>query len=144
VIKFSLVCEHDHGFEAWFKNSDDFDTQKKRGFLECPVCGSSAVSKGLMAPSISKGGASGGQDVAVAPNADVKREIMAKLQEIGRLVRQNGENVGSKFAEEARKIHYGEADARGIYGKASPEEVKGLVEEGVGVMPLPELPEELN
>lgn len=142
MIKFSLICDQGHDFEAWFRNTGDFETQKKRGFLECPSCGSTRISKALMAPNVST--ARKREEVAVATGNAVQREIMAKLQEMARAVKKNGEDVGERFPEEARKIHYGESDPRGIYGKATPDEVASLLDEGVEVLPLPDLPEELN
>tara|TARA_Y100000815_G_scaffold139239_1_gene125793 strand:- start:16605 stop:17033 length:429 start_codon:yes stop_codon:yes gene_type:complete len=142
VIKFSLKCDNGHGFEAWFRDSGDYETQNKRGFLECPTCGSGHVSKALMAPNVAT--ARKREEVAVATGNAVQREVVAKLQAMAREVRKSGEDVGARFPEEARKIHYGEADARGIYGKASPEEVTELLDEGVEIMPLPDLPEDMN
>lgn len=142
MIKFALHCDNGHDFEAWFRDSGDFETQNKRGFLECPTCGSHHVSKSLMAPSVATSRKR--EEVAVAIGNAAQREIMAKLQAMAREVRKSGEDVGAKFPEEARKIHYGEADARGIYGKASREEVTSLIEEGVEIMPLPDLPEDMN
>ncbi|QKV20208.1 DUF1178 family protein [Oricola thermophila] len=142
MIKFSLICDQGHDFEAWFRNTGDFETQKKRGFLECPSCGSTRISKALMAPNVST--ARKREEVAVATGNGAQREIMAKLQEMARAVKKNGEDVGERFPEEARKIHYGESDPRGIYGKATPDEVASLLDEGVEVLPLPDLPEELN
>lgn len=142
MIKFSLICDKGHDFEAWFRDSADFETQNKRGFLECPSCGSAHVSKALMAPAVAT--ARKREEVAVATGNAVQREVMAKLQEMARAVKTTGEDVGERFPEEARKIHYGEADARGIYGKASPDEVSSLLDEGVEILPLPDLPEELN
>lgn len=142
MIKFSLICDEGHDFEAWFRDSADFETQKKRGLLECPSCGSALVSKALMAPSVAT--ARKREEVAVATGNAVQREIMAKLHEMARTVKKTGEDVGERFPEEARKIHYGEADARGIYGKATPDEVSNLLDEGVEILPLPDLPEELN
>jgi hypothetical protein len=142
VIKFSLQCDEGHDFEAWFRDNGDFETQKKRGFLECPTCGSTHVSKALMAPNVAT--ARKREEVAVATGNAVQREVMAKLHEMARAVKKDGEDVGERFPEEARKIHYGEADARGIYGKATPDEVSSLLDEGVEILPLPDLPEELN
>lgn len=142
MIKFSLRCDQGHDFEAWFRDSGDFDTQKKRGFLECPSCGSNHVEKALMAPRVTT--ARKREEVAVAIGNAAQREIMAKLHEMAREVRKSGEDVGNRFPEEARKIHYGETDVRGIYGKATVEEVTGLLEEGVEIMPLPDLPEDMN
>lgn len=142
MIKFSLVCDSGHEFEGWFKDGADFDTQSKRGFLECPACGSAHVSKALMAPNVA---ARHDRDrMNVVTGSPTQHEIMAKMRDLARLVRDQGENVGSRFAEEARKIHFGEKEARGIYGKATPEEVSGLIDDGVDVMPLPDLPEDLN
>jgi len=142
VIKFSLICDQGHDFEAWFRDSADFETQNRRGLLECPACGSARVSKALMAPAVAT--ARKREDVAVATGNAAQREVMAKLQEMARALKKTGEDVGERFPEEARKIHYGEADPRGIYGKATPDDVSSLLEEGVGILPLPDLPEELN
>ena len=142
MIKYSLVCESDHGFEAWYKNGDDFETQKKRGFLECPVCGSKQIGKALMAPNVATSRKQA--EVAVATDHPKQREIIEKMLGLARALRSSSEDVGTRFAEEARKIHYGESDARGIYGKASGEEVSGLIEEGIGILPLPDLPEDMN
>jgi hypothetical protein len=141
MIRFSLVCERDHEFEAWFRNSDDFDTQKKRGFVTCPACNSAKVEKALMAPAVSTGRRK--EKIALAAGEQHK-QMLQQFQELGRKLREGAENVGDKFAEEARKIHFGETEARGIYGEASPDEVKGLLEDGVEVLPLPPLPEERN
>lgn len=142
MIKFSLKCDNGHDFEAWFRDSGDYETQNRRGFLECPACGSAHVSKALMAPRVATSRKR--EEVAVAVGNAAQREIMAKLQAMAREVRRNGEDVGARFPEEARKIHYGERDPRGIYGKATPDEVASLIDEGVGIMPLPDLPEDLN
>jgi hypothetical protein len=141
MIRFSLHCDQEHEFDGWFRNGDDFDTQKKRGFVSCPVCGSSRVDKALMAPSVSTGRKR--EQIALAAGA-AQRKMLAQLREMTRQVRENADYVGDKFAEEARKIHFGETDPRGIYGEASVDEVKGLLEDGVEVMPLPEFPEDRN
>lgn len=141
MIRFSLHCEREHEFDGWFRNGDDFDTQKKRGFVSCPVCNSSKVEKALMAPSVSTGRKR--EQIALAMGEE-QRKMLAQLKELSRKVRENADYVGDKFAEEARKIHFGESDPRGIYGEASVEEVKSLLEDGVDFMPLPELPEDRN
>jgi hypothetical protein len=141
MIRFSLHCEHEHEFDGWFRNGDDFETQKKRGFVSCPVCNSSKVEKALMAPSVSTGRKR--EQIALAVSEE-QRKMLAQLKELTKKVRENADYVGDKFAEEARKIHFGETDPRGIYGEASLEEVKGLVEDGVDFMPLPEFPEDRN
>ncbi len=141
MISFSLHCEKGHDFEAWFRNSADFDKQAAAGFVSCPSCGSTEISKALMAPAVSTGKRR--EKLAVAANAE-QAKVMAQLQELARKVRSTSENVGTKFAEEARKIHFGEVEARGIYGEATLDEAKGLAEDGVAFMPLPDLPEDGN
>ncbi|WP_421856918.1 DUF1178 family protein [Oricola sp.] len=142
MIKYALGCTHGHQFEAWFKNADDYESQKKRGFLECPVCGTSDVSKTLMAPNVSTSRKRDAMTVASTNTAQA--EVLAKLQDLARQVRAQGEDVGEKFAEEARKIHYGETDPRGIFGQATKDEVTDLLDDGIGVLPLPDLPEDMN
>ncbi|MEX0346668.1 MAG: DUF1178 family protein [Rhizobiaceae bacterium] len=142
MISFTLVCSNAHEFEAWFSSGNDFDEQKDRGLVECPYCSDKSVEKSLMAPSVSTS-RSKEQSVPVAMNAEQKK-MMAQLRELTNKMREGAENVGDKFAEEARKIHYGETEARGIYGKATPVEAKGLAEEGVEFIPLPTLPEDQN
>ena len=141
MIRFSLVCEHDHDFEAWFRNNDDFDVQSKRGFVECPACGSKKVSKALMAPAVSTGKRK--EKIALAMG-EAQKQALAQLRELSQKVRENADYVGDKFAEEARKIHFGEADARGIYGEATPDEALALVEDGVEFMPIPVFPDDRN
>ncbi len=144
MIKYSLICEKDHDFEAWFGSSDDYEKQCKRGFLECPSCGSKKISKALMAPGVA-GTKKSSEDQSIANVASqMPEEVVTKIREIKNHIEQNSENVGDKFPEEARKIHYGESEARGIYGKASIKEASELAEEGVGVVPIPELPEDKN
>ncbi len=142
MISFTLVCGNAHEFEGWFSSSGDFDAQKERGLVECPLCGDKSVDKSLMAPSVSTSRAKE-QSVPVVMNAE-QQKAMAQLRELTNKMRDGAENVGDKFAEEARKIHYGETEARGIYGKATPVEAKGLADEGVEFIPLPSLPEDQN
>jgi hypothetical protein len=141
MIRFSLRCEHDHEFDGWFRDGADYDTQKKRGLVSCPACNSGKVEKALMAPSVST--ARRKEKVALAAGEE-QRKLMGKLREMTKKVRENADYVGDRFAEEARKIHFGETDARGIYGEATPEEAKGLIEDGIEFMPLPEFPEDRN
>ena len=141
MIRFSLICDHDHEFEAWFRSNDDFDTQKKRGFVDCPSCGSTKVQKALMAPAVSTGRRQ--EKIALAMN-EQQRTVMAQLKEMSEKIRENADYVGDKFAEEARKIHFGETEARGIYGEATLDEAKSLAEDGVGFMPIPVFPEDRN
>ena len=146
MIKYSLICEKEHEFEAWFGSGDDYDKQRKRGFVECPMCGSNKIDKALMAPRVSGTKKSGDASVPMAqmPMPPVSKEFVDQLRKFKKHVEANAENVGDKFPEEARKIHYGEAEARGIYGKASLEDAANLAEEGVNVMPIRYLPEEKN
>jgi len=141
LIRFSLICDHDHEFEAWFRSNDDFDTQKKRGFVDCPTCGSSKVQKALMAPAVSTGKKR--EKIALAMN-EMQKKAMAEIKALSEKIRENADYVGDKFAEEARKIHFGETEARGIYGEATLDEAKSLAEDGVGFMPIPVFPEDRN
>jgi hypothetical protein len=160
MIRYSLICEKKHGFEIWFKNSADYDKQAKRGLVTCPACGSAKVEKALMVPSLGRGARKGisapAPDVAPPPEAPAEnktpvamvspqeREFRAKLKELRDHLTKNAENVGGKFPEEARRMHYGEKEHRSIYGEASPQEAKDLLEEGVELHPLPVLPDERN
>jgi hypothetical protein len=142
VIRYSLKCDKDHAFEAWFRSADDYDRMAKRGQNVCPECGSPKVTKAMMAPSVS--GTKKSEKVSLAapdPRSQVMREA---LKEFRKRVTEGADYVGDKFAEEARKIHYEEAEARGIYGEATPDEAKALAEEGIGFHPLPVLPEDGN
>ena len=141
MIRFSLHCEHAHEFEGWFRSNDDFDTQKKRGFVECPACGSNKVEKALMAPAVST---SRKQEKMALAMGEQQRRAMAELKALSQKMRENADYVGDKFAEEARKIHFGETEARGIYGEATVEEAKGLIDDGVDFMPIPVFPDEQN
>ena len=162
MIRYSLVCERKHDFEIWFKNSADYDRQVKRGLVTCPECGSAEVEKALMAPALGRGAK---KDVP-APMAEAtppaeapvpvenktpvamispqEQEFRAKLKELRDHLTKNADNVGTKFPEEARKMHYGESEHRSIYGEATPQEAKELLEEGVELHPLPVLPDERN
>ncbi|SEH30754.1 DUF1178 family protein [Rhizobium sp. NFR12] len=142
MIKYSLGCENGHVFEGWFAQSADFDRQVESGFLTCPVCNSTAISKSLMAPSVSTARKKEAKQELAMNMA--RHEVMAKLKEAVAGIRASSEDVGEKFPEEARKIHYGEADARGIIGKASFDDVRELIDEGIDIAPLPTLPEDGN
>jgi hypothetical protein len=141
MIKYALVCEHGHPFEGWFAASADYDDQHARGLLDCPACGSRAVRKAIMAPAVAGTKA---QHVVTAPWPQAMREMAMQVR---RQVEDNFDYVGDAFAKEARAIHKGEAEERGIYGEATPAEVKALVEDGVPVAALPPKPKakgELN
>jgi hypothetical protein len=136
MILFQLKCEHDHEFEGWFKDSATYEAQSTGKELSCPFCGSTQVGKALMAPRLrtsrqKEAAAEKQRQVAVA------EATRAAIAEIRSQVEQNCENVGTKFAEEARKIHYGETEKRGIYGETSIKEAVELVEEGIDVHALP-------
>ena len=141
MIRFSLNCEQGHEFDAWFRSSDDYETQRKRGFIECPECGSSKVDKALMAPAVSTTRKK--EKIALA-QGEAQRRALAQLKALTQKMRENADYVGDKFAEEARKIHFGEVEARGIYGEATPEEARSLAEDGVEFMPIPVFPDEHN
>ena len=142
MIRFSLICDQDHDFDGWFSSSDDFDMQLKRGLVTCPSCNSPKVSKSLMAPSVSTSRRK--EKMAVATANTAKREVLAEMRKLRDKITSNAENVGRKFPEEARKIHYGEAEERGIIGEANREEVEGLLDEGIAVAPVPVLPDDAN
>jgi hypothetical protein len=133
----NLQCRHAHGFEGWFGSEDDFQDQLARGLVECPLCGDVEVTKMPSAPRLNFGAAepkaAPKQEVVNAPNA----ELQAAWMQLVKQVMANTEDVGEKFAEEARKIHYGESEERGIRGQASPEQTQELLEEGISVLPLP-------
>ena len=162
MIRYSLQCDRRHQFEIWFKNSADHDNQSKRGLVTCPTCGSTKVEKALMAPSLGRGTKRRSRAAApeTAPQAPTpagsetknpvamvspqEREFRAKLRELRDHLTKNAENVGGKFPEEARKMHYGETHHRSIFGEATPQETKELHEEGIEIHPLPVLPDERN
>jgi hypothetical protein len=134
MIKYALSCDHDHAFEGWFGSSSDYDDQAARGLLECPLCASKAVRKQIMAPAVAGTKA---QKAAPEPSAAMREMMMTAMGEVRRQVEENFDYVGDRFAKEARDIHDGKSEDRGIYGEASPKEVKALIEDGVRVAPLP-------
>jgi len=135
VIRYALACAHGHEFEGWFSASSDFDDQKARALLECPVCGVQEVRKQIMAPAVA-GTKRNTPDLP--PKA--RAVMMEALGKVRRHVEENFDDVGDAFAKEARAIHEGRSEDRGIYGQATPAEVKALVEDGVPVAPLPPEP----
>jgi hypothetical protein len=134
MIRYALICDLDHDFEGWFGASADFDDQAARGLLACPVCASQAVRKQIMAPALAGARHGGAGDAAGGGTRAMMMEAMSKVR---RHVEDNFDYVGDRFAAEARSIHEGNAEERGIYGEASPAEVKALVTDGVPVSPLP-------
>lgn len=136
MIRYALVCEHGHDFEGWFGASADYEEQHARGLLECPTCGSKAVSKAIMAPAVSGTKAQGGPPPPFA-GSGAREMMMQAAQAVRRHVEDNFDYVGDAFASEARAIHEGKSEDRGIYGEASGSEVKKLIDDGVPVAPLP-------
>ncbi|MGZ3197570.1 MAG: DUF1178 family protein [Croceibacterium sp.] len=161
MIHYNLRCEKGHAFESWFQSSSAYEAQEKRKLVNCPVCGSAKVERGIMAPQIvSKRGRESAETVpapvtttgteVAAPAASTpllmaqERELRAKLKELREHIVKNADNVGERFPNEARKMHYGDIEHRPIYGEASPEEARALIDEGVEVTPLPVLPDDRN
>ncbi|MEQ8824186.1 MAG: DUF1178 family protein [Filomicrobium sp.] len=167
MIKYTLHCEEGHEFEAWFGGNQDYENQKSRALLSCPVCTSTKVEKSLMAPNVitRKGktptlpteaneAAAASPAPSTPPQAThvpaalassaAQKALVNAVRELRSHIEANTEDVGKDFAEEARKIHYRETDARGIRGEATPSEVKDLEEEGIEIAMLPKLPDEHN
>jgi hypothetical protein len=164
MIRYNLRCERGHAFESWFQSSSAYETQEKRKLVSCPSCGSTSVERAIMAPQIvsRKGRDRTAPDAVPAPaSAPVagtevaptgstpllmaqERELRAKIKELRDHIVKNADNVGERFPNEARKMHYGDIEHRPIYGEASPEEARSLIDEGVEVSPLPVLPDDRN
>lgn len=147
MIRYDLICEKGHAFDGWFSDSASFDKQAKRGFVECTACGSNKVKKQLMAPGIPAKGnrkPEPARPMMAGPVDPRLQQMMKVMREMRAHVEKNAENVGDRFAEEARKIHYKETEERGIYGNATPDQARDLIEEGIPVHPLPRLPEDGN
>ena len=156
MIRYNLRCERGHAFESWFQSSAAYETQEKRKLVNCPACGSAKVERAIMAPQIvSKKGRDStppppvaASDAAAPASTPLmmaqERELRAKLRELRDHIVKNADNVGERFPNEARKMHYGDIEHRPIYGEASPDEARSLIEEGVEVSPLPVLPDDRN
>jgi hypothetical protein len=142
VIRFALTCPDGHGFEGWFANSEAFERQRSKGVVTCPVCGAAGVEKALMTPAVAT--ARKKDSVRVAAHLSENAEATAMLRKIRQHLTENAEYVGNRFAEEARRIHYEESEKRGIYGEATPEQVRALADEDIEFHPLPVLPEDHN
>ena len=142
MIKYALACEHDHPFEGWFSVSGDFDDQQARGLIECPYCGSKAVRKQITAPAVAGTKAQGAAQPEGASTAQSHQVMMQAMSEMRRHVEATFDYMGDKFADEARAIHEGKSEERGIYGEASPKQVHDLIQDGVQVAPLPPKPPE--
>lgn len=155
MIHYQLRCSQDHEFDGWFKDSGTFDKQAKRGLVECPSCGDSKVTRALMAPAVSKRDST---PSASAPEASppakvdpppvpapiaegrVPAEVVALLQRMRAEVEKNCDYVGTDFADEARRMHRGESDKRGIYGETTRDEAESLADEGIEVASIPWVP----
>ncbi|WP_375786399.1 DUF1178 family protein [Bradyrhizobium sp. Pha-3] len=156
MIRYTLRCERGHQFESWFQSSAAYETQERRHLIDCPSCGSDKIERAIMAPQIvSKKGRERAQPAPAAPveapptestslMMAQERELRSKLKELRDHIVKNADNVGDRFPNEARKMHYGDIEHRPIYGEASPEEARALIDEGVEVSPLPTLPEDRN
>ncbi len=151
MIRYDLVCDKGHEFDGWFSDSAGYDAQRERGLVECAYCGSAKVDKQIMAPRI---GAKSNAKADASPQAMMTpppgpvdprmHAMMTMMREMRKHIESNAENVGDKFAEEARKQHYNEVEKRGIYGNATPDDARSLLDEGIEVYPLPVLPEDGN
>jgi len=167
MIRYTVRCERNHTFDSWFQDSSAFDSQARRKLVSCPVCNSVKIEKAIMAPQVVS---KKGRERAAAPPAPApspspapvpapaeapaagatplmmaqERELRVKLKELRDHIVKNADNVGERFPSEARKMHYGEKEHRPIYGEASPEEARALIDEGVEVSPLPVLPDDRN
>ena len=143
MIHYALKCDAGHGFDSWFKSAAAFEALQKAGHLSCAHCGSSDVTKAIMAPRVATRGADG--KTASAPKQperqavirDPSDEVRRALADLRRKVEANSDYVGTRFASEARAMHLGEKPERSIYGEARPHEARALIEEGVPLMPLP-------
>jgi len=164
MIHYNLRCEKGHAFESWFQSSSAYEAQEKRKLVNCPVCGSAKVERGIMAPRIVSKRGRESVEAAPAPATATstatttevaapastplmmaqERELRAKIKELREHIVKNADNVGERFPNEARKMHYGDIEHRPIYGEASPEEARALIDEGVEVTPLPVLPDDRN
>jgi hypothetical protein len=161
MIRYALACDNGHEFESWFPSSASYDQQAERGLVACPLCGSANVEKQLMAPMLGRKGASAAEPAyapALPENLPVpvpqpqplalmserEQAIRAMLKAVREHVTKTADYVGPSFAEEARKMHYGEAEHRSIYGEADAAEAKALIEEGIEFHPLPIVPDDRN
>lgn len=165
MIKYALRCSHAHEFEAWFNSSKAFEEQKSGGLLGCPVCGDSSIEKTLMAPNVvtskAKAKSPATHAVGTPPSGPAppvpssaayappstppdQARLVEAMRELRKKIEAATEDVGPKFAEEARKIHYSEVEPRGIRGEATSQEVQDLEEEGIAIAPLPRLPDDHN
>ena len=156
MIRYNLRCDRGHAFESWFQSSSAYESQEKRKLVSCPACGSVKVERAIMAPQIVSKNNRDSAAPSPAASTDTttpastplmmaqERELRAKLKELRDHIVKNADNVGERFPNEARKMHYGDIEHRPIYGEASREEARSLIDEGVEVSPLPVLPDDRN
>ncbi|MBN9149090.1 MULTISPECIES: DUF1178 family protein [unclassified Nitrobacter] len=147
MIRYNLRCERGHSFESWFQSSSAYDSQLKRKLVTCAVCGSAKVEKAIMAPRIAgtkKRGSAASADLSEPATMAQESELRAGLKQLHDHLVKNADDVGARFPNEARKMHYGDIEPRPIYGEASPEDAKSLIEEGVAVGSLPVLRDDRN
>jgi hypothetical protein len=151
MIRYALRCERDHAFESWFRDSRAFDDQSRAGLVECPSCGSRQVTKGLMAPSVMTSRRRVETPAPPTPSQapvalldEKTRQLRALMRELRDHVVKNSDDVGAAFPEQARKMHDGLMEHRAIRGEASPDDVRSLLEDGIEIMPVPNIPDERN
>lgn len=156
MIRYTLHCDKAHEFESWFPSSASYEGQRARKLVACPVCGSTRIDKALMAPQVARRDRTADRpapppvpgppapEATVAKLSPVEQELRARIRELREHVVKNADAVGDRFAEEARKIHYGEVEHRSIYGSATAEEARELSEEGIEFHPLPSFPDDRN
>lgn len=145
MIHFDLRCPQGHGFDGWFRSGEEFERQRERSLVSCPTCGATEISKALMAPAlagIAKDDPAPSRPVVAGLPAAKAAEVSAQLQALARELRSNSNYVGKDFAEEARRIHFGESEERRIHGEASGADIRALAEDGIAAFPLPPLPED--
>ena len=156
MIRYALVCDREHGFESWFRDSEGFDTLVAAAQVQCPSCGSVRIRKALMAPSVVTARRKASAPVPAATPVEAPepkpvalidertRALREALRALHKQVTETADNVGRAFPEEARRIHEGDAPQRSIYGEATPDQVAALLEDGVPLMPMPVLPDDQN
>lgn len=160
MIRYALACDEGHEFESWFPSSASYDAQAAGGFVSCPVCGSAGVEKRIMAPSLGRKGASARETLSAqnergpalpvpAPQpmalmSERDMAIRAMMRAVREHVTKSADYVGPSFADEARKMHYGDIEHRSIYGESTPDDTRALIEEGIEIHPLPMMPDERN
>lgn len=145
MIRYALTCSSEHAFEAWFRSGAAFDQQAADGQIACPICGDRAVRKAMMAPAVMRSterapAAAPPEARPPVPTPEQAATMLALLRKVRDHVEKNFDNVGERFPEEVRRMHHGEAEERNVFGQASLEEAKQLIEEGIQVQPLPDLP----